>query len=165
MTKPFKNKPGFVTVELDKDDGFDKINFTEGSGLLTQEELEKVKEGLRYNLTLKQIVYDSGVDYDRLMSWLAYDDNLKKSEIWREGKKIALIKKAYDTAIGDGKIAIDVLSRIAKDDGWSSRTEVTGKNGQEFKGLQVFIPQNNVAGFTGVETTEETNHSPAKSGL
>ena len=39
-----------------------------------------------------------------------------------------------------------------------ARTELTGKDGAEFKGLQVFIPTN---GTASLEARAEANHSPS----
>jgi len=100
--------------------------------LLSDDEVRQVCECFKMGATNSEVALETGIDFDRLITWRAIEENCKLVESWKlqptwEAKK-TLTKKLRE----DEKTAQWYLThnKETKAD-WSDRVELTGKDGKD----------------------------------
>lgn len=97
---------------------------------LTEEESKKIEAAFMLDATILEVVMETGLDYDKVITWRATGDNEKRMEELRTRPKWEAKKLVTNAAQTDLKTAQWYLERKAKDE-FSSRNELTGKDGTD----------------------------------
>ena len=117
---------------------------------LSEEESKKIEEAFMIDATPKEVVLETGLDYDKVLTWLATGDNHKRMEELRTRPRWEAKKLVTQEAMQDVKTAQWYLDRTARDE-FSIRTELTGKDGQDL------IPKPLLYNVRGDNSSEEGN--------
>lgn len=117
---------------------------------LSEEESKKIEEAFMIDATPNEVVLETGVEFEKVLTWLATGDNHKRMEELRKRPRWEAKKLVTNCAMQDVKVAQWYLDRKANDE-FSVRTELTGKGGQDL------IPKPLLYNVRGDISSEESN--------
>ena len=117
---------------------------------LTEKEISLIKSAFSYDATPQEVALETGIDYEKILEWLAIEENINFVEIIRHQPKWAAKKLVTMAAQEDVKVAQWYLERKMKDE-FSSRNELTGANGKDL------LPKPLLLNVRGDNSLEESN--------
>lgn len=96
----------------------------------TKEEIDKIESAFKLDATPKEVALEVGLNYIRILDWLAIGDNAQRVEELRLRPRWEAKKIVTTEAMADVKTAQWYLDRKANDE-FSVRKELTGKDGKD----------------------------------
>lgn len=101
-----------------------------GNTKVTEEVVAKLEECFRNGWTVQDACFEAKISVSTYARHLESDEIFRERIRYSQGSLKRLAKRSLVKAIPNNpSIALETLSRIAKDEGWSPRTELTGPSG------------------------------------
>ena len=101
-----------------------------GNAKVTEEVVAKLEECFRNKWTVDDACFEAKISTSTYARHLESDDVFRERMRYAQGNLKRISKRTLVKAIpSNPNLALETLSRIAKDEGWSQRTELTGADG------------------------------------
>lgn len=83
---------------------------------MTPEQIKKLKKAFELDPTLKEVAILTGIPYNEVMEWLAMEDNLQRSDIWRKQAQLDARRLVVEESKKNPDMALKYLERKVPDE-------------------------------------------------